>query len=454
MQKKSPEINQNSSIVAVIPLILTLTICSHLFGNDLPSVTPEEAGYDSQKLSELESGFEALYEDGLIPNYVISIARDGDIFYSAYRGDSRVGSGNEVNLNTIYPLASMTKPLVSTAIMRLIEEGKLSLSSNLSEFFPQFESMFVAPGGSLDQLEEASRQITILDLLTHTSGLTYGEFVTGVGDVAKLYEELGIGAMNRCLSRDENMDILSQIPLIAQPGTEWNYSVGVDVLGAVIEVVTGQKMGDYLDEIILTPLNMTSASFTMSEENLDTNWAMIYGIPTADAPAIGKIAGSEIDWKIVEVDRNAAIGRSSFVDCPMGMTDQDERYQFDSGGGGIHASAQDYLKFLSMIMNGGEFNGARIVSEQSVEVMLNEQVKVAYPAQFGNNIFGAGFGINLQVDNPSEIDFYRWGGAFNTGFWMDPADNSVGIVYSAHWPGRYNRGNAIEQMVDDARISD
>ena len=142
-----------------------------------------------------------------------------------------------------------------------MEDEKLNLDSQLSEFLPQFTNMFVAPGGSLEQLEESNRPITILDLLTHTSGLTYGEYVTGVGDVAKLYDEFNI--IDRCLSRDENMDILSQIPLIAQPGTEWNYSVGTDVLGAVIEVVTGMTMGDYLDEIIFKPLNMKGAKFSL-----------------------------------------------------------------------------------------------------------------------------------------------------------------------------------------------
>ena len=186
-------------------------------------VTPEEAGYDSKVLASLSDGFKALYEDGLIPNYVIAIAKEGKIFYSAHEGAPRIGSDNEVDLNTIYPLASMTKPYVSAAIMRLVEDGKLSMDSELREFFPQFTDMFVAPGGSLEQLEESNRPITILDLMTHTSGLTYGEYVTGVGDVAKLYDEFGI--IDRCMSRDENMEILSQIPLIAQPGSEWNYSV-------------------------------------------------------------------------------------------------------------------------------------------------------------------------------------------------------------------------------------
>ena len=417
--------------------------------DDLKLTSPEKMGYDSTKLSEMHEGFEALYNDGLIPNYVIAVAREGNIFYSALNGDSRLGSGKKVDLDTQYPLASMTKPFVSTAIMKLIEDGELSLESELSEFLPQFSDMFVAPGGSLEQLEEARRPITILDLLTHTSGLTYGEYVTGVGDVAKLYDEFNI--IDRCLSGEENMEILSQIPLVAQPGTEWNYSVATDVLGAVIEVVTGKTMGEYLDEVIFKPLGM-EAGFTLSQETLDNDWAMIYGLPGANNPAIGKIEGSEIVWKIAEVDGNPNAERPTFMQCPRGITHDDERYKFDSGGGGINGSAQDYLKFMSMIMGGGEFQGVRIISEDSVNFMLSEQVDVAYPAQFGNNIFGAGFGINLQLDDPSEVDFYRWGGAYNTGFWMDPADNSVGVILSSHWPGRYNRGNAVEQMLDDARI--
>ena len=419
---------------------------------ELPMISPEEAGYDSKKLAEISEGFDALYEDGLIPNYVIAVAKKGKIFYSAYRGESRVGSGNEVDLNTIYPMASMTKPLVSAAIFRLIEEGKLNLDNELREFLPQFGDMFVAPGGSLQQLEEANRQVTILDLLTHTSGLTYGEYVTGSGDVAKLYDELAI--IDKCKSADENMEILSQIPLIAQPGAEWNYSVGLDVLGAVIEVVTGMTMGEYLKEIILDPLGMTNSAFTLPEDQLANNWAQIYGLPTPNNPAIGQIDGTGIDWKIADIDGNERVEREFFSLCPVGMADTDPRFKFDSGGGGIHTSSMDYLIFMSMIAGGGELNGVRVIQPDSVNTMLTEQVEVTYPAQFGNNIFGAGFGINLEVDDPSKVDFYRWGGAFNTGFWIDPEDGSVGVVATSHWPGRYNRSNTIEQILDEARITD
>jgi CubicO group peptidase (beta-lactamase class C family) len=446
------QLNHIFSLLMKTILVSIVSINNHSLADDLMSVTPEEAGYDSTILASLSDGFKALYEDGLIPNYVIAIAKEGKIFYSAYEGAPRIGSDSKVDLNTIYPLASMTKPYVSAAIMRLVEDGKLSMDSELKEFFPQFTDMFVAPGGSLEQLEESSRPITILDLMTHTSGLTYGEYVTGVGDVAKLYDEFGI--IDRCMSRDENMEILSQIPLIAQPGAEWNYSVGTGVLGAIIEVVTGMRMSDYLDQIIFTPLGMSGAGFTLSEEDLANNWAMIYGLPENNNPAIGQIEGSETFWKVAEIDGNPNIERKAFSQCPRGIAHDDTNYQFDDGGSGVHGSAQDYLKFMSMIMGGGEFGGEQVISEESVRFMLSEQVEVAYPAQFGNNIFGAGFGINLQIDNPSEVDFYRWGGAYNTGFWMDPADNSVGVLLTSHWPGRYNRGNAIEQMVDDARIVD
>ena len=440
--------NMLVKILSTLPFLWS----SALVYGELPTTSPEEAGYDSKKLAAISEDFDALYEDGLIPNYVIAVAKEGKVFYSAYRGESRVGSGNQVDLNTIYPMASMTKPLVSTAIFRLIEEGKLSLDSELREFLPQFGDMFVAPGGSLEQLEEANRQVTILDLLTHTSGLTYGEYVTGSGDVAKLYDELVI--IDRCKSAAENMEILSQIPLIAQPGSEWNYSVGIDVLGAVIEVVTGMRMSEYLKEIILDPLGMTNSAFTLPEDQLANNWAQIYGLPTPNNPAIGQIGGTGIDWKIVEIDGNERVDRQTFSLCPYGMADTDPRYQFDSGGGGISTSSMDYLIFMSMIAGGGELNGVQVIQPGSVETMFTEQVEIAYPAQFGNNIFGAGFGINLEVDDPSKVDFYRWGGAFNTGFWIDPEDGSVGVVATSHWPGRYNRGNAIEQMVDEARITD
>ena len=198
-------------------------------------VTPEEAGFSSVKLAAIQDRFDSLYEDGRIPNYVIGLYTGNKKFYSAMRGNTRIDGGNPVDLDTIYPLASMTKPIASTAIMRLIQDGKLSLSSKLSEFYPAFKNMFVAPNGSFEEtFEEARREITVKDLLTHTSGFTYQTFVTGRGDIAKQYDDLKVFREWQSATLDEHMDLLSQIPLVAHPGETFTYSVSADVLSAII----------------------------------------------------------------------------------------------------------------------------------------------------------------------------------------------------------------------------
>lgn len=409
---------------------------------EMPLVNPLDAGYDAEKLSGADDELKALYYDGLIPNYVVAAAKDGKIFYSSALGAMQIGTGANVDIDTRYQVASMTKPLVSVVVFKLIEEGKLALNDEISEYLPEFADMFVAPGGSLENLEEANRGITILDLITHTSGLTYGTAVTGQGDVAQLYDELG--PYNTCNSADENMDVLSQIPLVAQPGTEWNYSVGIDVLGAIIQVVTGQTLFENIDEKILQPLGMDRSTFQYSQEVADREVAAIAVSPLAGATALGRVDGSDIDWKISH-DGNP------FLSC--GPTSPD--FKFESGGGGMTMSVHDYLVFLSMIANGGTLNGVQILDSSSVEMMQKEQVQnLNYPAMIGNNVFGAGFGIALDENDASVVDYYTWGGIFNTGFWINPSDKSVGVIATSVYPGRYNQTISLEEKFDEARFSD
>jgi CubicO group peptidase (beta-lactamase class C family) len=409
---------------------------------EMPLVNPLDAGYDAEKLSGADDELKALYYDGLIPNYVVAAAKDGKIFYSSALGAMQIGTGANVDIDTRYQVASMTKPLVSVVVFKLIEEGKLALNDEISEYLPEFADMFVAPGGSLENLEEANRGITILDLITHTSGLTYGTAVTGQGDVAQLYDELG--PYNTCNSADENMDVLSQIPLVAQPGTEWNYSVGIDVLGAIIQVVTGQTLFENIDEKILQPLGMDRSTFQYSQEVADREVAAIAVSPLAGATALGRVDGSDIDWKISH-DGNPLLS--------CGPTSPD--FKFESGGGGMTMSVHDYLVFLSMIANGGTLNGVQILDSSSVEMMQKEQVQnLNYPAMIGNNIFGAGFGIALDENDASIVDYYTWGGIFNTGFWINPSDKSVGVIATSVYPGRYNQTISLEEKFDEARFSD
>ena len=414
---------------------------SFLLKAELPTITPEQANYDAGKLSKVDEELEALYYDGLIPNYVVAAAKDGKIFYSATMGETSIGSGIPVNINTRYQVASMTKPLVSTVAFKLIEDRLFALETEIADHLPMFSDMFVAPGGSLENLEEANRKITVLDLITHTSGLSYGSAVTGTGDVANLYDELA--PTSSCNSNEEAMDILSQIPLIAQPGTQWNYSVGIDVLGAFIAEVTGKSLYQNISEIILEPLGMSRSSFQYSESVLSSEVSQIGISPLAGATPIGRIAGSEIDWKI-----------NTGVENPLGScapTSPD--FKFESGGGGMTMSVNDYLTFLSMIVNGGTFDGVTILQPESVDRMLTEQVSdMEYPAMIGNNIFGAGFGISLDEEDSSKVDYYTWGGIFNTGFWIEPSDKSVGVIATAVFPGQYNQTIALEQKFDEARL--
>jgi CubicO group peptidase (beta-lactamase class C family) len=240
------------------------------------------------------------------------------------------------------------------------------------------------------------------------------------------------------------MDVLSQIPLVAQPGTEWNYSVGIDVLGAVIQVVTEKTLFENIDEIILTPLGMEHSSFQYSQEIADSEVTAIGISPLAGATALGRVDGSDIDWKISDGATNPL--------ATCGPTSPD--FKFESGGGGMTMSVHDYLTFLSMVANGGTLNGVQILESASVDMMQTEQVaNLEYPAMIGNNIFGAGFGIALDENDATIVDYYTWGGIFNTGFWIDPSDKSVGVIATNVFPGRYNQTISLEQKFDEARLS-
>lgn len=408
---------------------------------DLPSITPEEAGFDSTKLAEVTNQADAVYEAGLIPNYVIALAKEGKVFFSASKGNRIIGEVDPVGMDTLFPLASMSKPVASSALFKLIEEGKLSLGSELREFYPQFQSMFVAQNGDLDnQFQEAERAITILDLLTHTSGLEYAVSISGTGDVAELYEELGL--INACISASDNMDLLSQVPLIGQPGQRWNYSVSTDVIGAVIEAVSGEPLGSYANRTIFEPLGIIDSSWRHDDERLETLYATLYNPPLPGESAIGQVGGAGINWQLTESPRYSA--------CPVGSGAR----IFDMGGSGLVGTAADYLVFSLMIANLGMFDGIRILAESSVIAQTSQQVDAAQNIFGGPNMFGAGFGIVPSTDGSNEIDYYYWGGSNNTGFFVDPKDGTVGVQMSSCYRCRQALIPNIKEMVDQARIED
>ena len=237
---------------------------------------------------------------------------------------------------------------------------------------------------------------------------------------------------------------MSQLPLIDHPGASWNYSVGIDVLGAVIEQITKKKLSEYLDEIIFTPLNMRNTTFSLSPDQLKQT-ADLYLVATP-AQQASLNYDSEIPWKLVKYP--GTIG-STKPAC-------------DSGGGGLWASIDDYAIYLTMIANDGELDGVRVLSKESVVEHLKDQTTQLMPEAFRRGFgedassymkFSAGFGRKLDVDTATgaeTVDYYFWGGAANTFFWMDKENNTVGVFATHLMPSLYNKNNEIEEIVDQA----
>ena len=428
--------------------VLFLGCASLVTAEDSPGEVP---GYKVAKLDEIKQQFESYYMDGRIPNYAFGLYSNETLLYSAVNGRTSIESGSLVDLDTIYWMASMTKPVVSAAVMKLVDEGRLQLDDPLSKYFPQFSDMLVAPEGNYDNaLEEARTPVTLRHLISHTSGFTYGPNVTGVGDVAEQYDEFSV--MNCRAGGDkslaEHMEILSQLPLIAHPGEAWNYSVSIDVLGAVIEKVVGIKLDSYLEKEFFEPLAMQNSAFYVPQAKKSITSRMYTALDAANIEDSG--SGDDINWKIEE----HALWKPLFdSEAP-----DPEQIPCASGGGGLWTSVNDYGRFMQMILNGGVMDGVRVMSENAANSMLEDQTQQLIPeaflTAFGNDVssfmkFTAGFGAKM-IDEVN-VDYYFWGGYANTFFWMDKAGNNVGVFATHLAPSEYNVSDSIEEIVDQAR---
>ena len=424
----------------ILGLSVTSLLASAFVQAELLMVSPEEAGFDSEKLEAIIERADSVYEAGSLPNYVIALAKDGKVFFTASRGNRTIGIDSPVGMDTLFPLASMSKPIASSAIFHLIEQGKLTLDSELSEFYPEFESMLVAENGSLDaQFEDISRPITILDLLTHTSGIEYRTAIGGTTDVADLYEEIGL--IDACLSASENMELLAQLPLIAQPGEIWNYSISVDVLGAVVEAIAGIPLGRYVAENLFSPIGISESAWRHSDQTLNEKFATLYNPPFVGQTPIGLSGNEGIEWNLAASERYSA--------CPVGS----QQRIFDMGGSGLVGNATDYLIYGMMIANLGEYDGKRILSEDSVNKQLTKQVTAAENIRgIQGRFFGAGFGYSLDPDT-GLADSYGWGGSNGTGFFVDPLDGTVGVLMTSCYRCRLSFTAAVEEIVDGARLN-
>ncbi len=365
--------------------------------------TPEQVGLSSERLDRITALLKHDVDTGVIPGAVLMIARAGRVGYAEAVGYRDKEAGAAMPLDGIFRIASMTKPMVSVAAMMLSEEGGLDIGAPVADFIPEFRELTVGV-----ERAKATRTMSVQDLLRHTSGLTYAGF--GDSPVQMLWRDADL--MNENQTNEELVGKLAKVPLMFEPGTTWEYSMSTDVLGRVVEVVSGKSLAAFLAERITGPLGMKDTGFSA----------------TGDKAA--RVAEPLID---------KATGKKP----PMRNLTREVRWH--SGGGGLAGSAPDYIRFTQMLLNGGELNGVRILAPKTVAHMVADHLPPG--CQYGDTSrprFGAlapvpemgyGFGLGFCVRKaqgmspvPGSVGEFFWGGVLGTYFWIDPQEQMVVVM--------------------------
>ena len=369
-------------------------------------------GFSQQRLDAMSAQVKADVARGRIPGAVLLLSRNGQVGHFEAIGVRDPTTGAPLQRDDIFRIYSMTKPIVSVGVMILAEEGKLVIGDPVAKYLPELKGLRVgvekrdAAGKPVLETVAATRQPTIQDLLRHTSGLTYGVF--GKSMVKDRYN--AVDALGRNQTNAEMIAKLGKLPLALQPGTAWEYSMSTDVLGALIERVSGQALGAFLQARILGPLGMKDTAFSVPAQHH------------------GRIA----EAFAVDPDTKAKVS----------LYDVRQPPRFESGGGGLVSTAEDYLRFAQMLLNGGELGGARILSKQTVDYMTADHLGGIRGPTAGYG-FGLGFTVRLAdgvADTPGSKGDYNWGGLGGTYFWIDPKEKLVAIwMMQAPGPRGYYR---------------
>lgn len=368
----------------------------------------EALGFDVSRLARIEPFLKQRYLDnGTLPNAQLLIARKGEIVHFSHQGHARE-DGTAVDANSLYRIASMTKPITSVAFMMLMEEGKVSLDTPVAKILPELADVAVYAGGAMGAFETrpTERSMLMLDLLRHTSGLTYGFQERTPVDSA--YRAQKIERWHGGLTLDGFVEALGKLPLEFSPGTEWNYSVATDVIGAVVQRLSGLSLDQFFQQRIFAPLGMEDTFFQVPADKLH-RLTDCYAI----SPARGRIlydAGNASAW----------------ANPPTQL----------SGGGGLVSSALDYHRFCQMCLNGGVLDGNRIIGRKTLELMTQNHLpgggdlatlsqSLFSEATNAGTGFGLGFAINMNPALsmlPGSVGEYYWGGMFSTAFFIDPVE--------------------------------
>ncbi len=379
-----------------------------------PEITAEAAGYCPERLDRLHEQLQALVDAEQYSGYISLLARDGKLVDWRSHGEHELGKGVLMQPDSIVRIYSMSKIITSVAVLTLLERGQLRLTDRVETYLPELANRQVWIGGTLDEpeLEPAERAITIEDLLRHTGGYYYDAEWSAEAMPAEWMQRQNLW---RSTSSDDFVQRVATLPLHEQPGTRFRYGIHTDLLGVIVERISGQDLESFLQEHILQPLGMVDTSFDVPKEKLERRAAVHHRTEN------GLQVNAEMDWR------------------ELGDT------TFHSGGGGLYSTAADYARFAQMLLNEGELDGVRILSPKTVQLMRTNRIAhLADPHPFGAKAEGFGLGVRVLSDlsrSPTlgSLGTFGWDGAASTQVQIDPVERTVAILLLQHVP--FNEDN-------------
>lgn len=404
-----------AGLCAVSLFVSLVWLTPSIFSQGIPTAAPEEVGLSPERLGRIRPWMKSYVDQQKLAGLITVVARRGKVVHMERVGMRDKEAAKPMEFDTIFRIYSMSKPITSVAVMMLYEEGRFQLDDPVSKFIPDFKDLKVYTYSSRSTLQvtDASREITIRDLLIHTSGLTYG-FSHDPVDV--MYREARVLSRNGTLK--DMIRKLAKLPLRHHPGQRWEYSVSIDVLGYLVEVFSGMPFDRFLEEKIFKPLNMKDTGFHVPKEKFE-RFATNYG-PDDDG------------LKVIDAPATSRFSKPT---------------NFFSGGGGLVSTASDYMRFAQMMLNGGELDGVRLLSPKTLELMTKNHIPEKSlplrlgPEEFKGYGFGLGFAVLMDVVKSGVVGSkgeFRWSGAASTHFWIDPEEELIGLLLTQFMPsGRY-----------------
>jgi CubicO group peptidase (beta-lactamase class C family) len=371
---------------------------------------PEEVGFLPQRLNRIDTAMQRYVDQKTLAGIVTLVARRGRVVHFERFGYQDIATGQPMELDTIFRIYSMTKPITSVALMMLFEQGLVRLTDPVTKFIPEFGEVKVLVGE--DGLTDLEREITIQDLLRHTAGLSYGGYEDTHDPIDKLYDQVDLTPPD--ITNQEMVRRIAELPLAHQPGQAWRYSVATDVIGHVVELISDMTLGEFFEEKVFKLLGMEDTAFTVPTEKVD-RFATLYG--------------------------KADKGPLEVIDVATGGDYFNTRLEY--GGAGLVSTAADYVRFAQLVLNKGELDGVRLLGPRTMDLMTTNHLPLALmPMTMGEEQmpgFGFGLGFSVMMDVAQSgmmgsIGLHGWGGWASTHFWVDPQEQLIGILMLQYIP--------------------